>query len=144
MDLTALNDSDLLAETRSAAHLVRTNELGLLLCLVEVDRRRVYAGLVYSSMREFGRKELKMDGASAARRSHSARALRLIPERAEHFVSGALNITNASFAITFSRREAKVEHHLSTISAPTKNSIFLNAYSTKPKPKWFIFSKRIP
>ena len=45
MDLNTLNDSELLAETRSAAWLVRTNKLAPFHGLIEVDRRRVYAGL---------------------------------------------------------------------------------------------------
>jgi len=80
----------------------------------EVENRRLYLDLGYTSLFAYLAKGLGYTPASAQRRIESARLMRIIPEIKADLLSGALNLTQLSMVAHGIRQKAKSKIILST------------------------------
>ena len=104
-NLRALSDESLLQETQVLVAEERRVSLAVLHHLQEIDRRRLFAGLGFSSLYEYATRALGYSEASAQRRIQAARLLSQCPELAPQIESGSLSLSVLSQAQTFFRRE---------------------------------------
>ena len=94
LSLAGLSDERLVAELGERVRRVNEDKAGLLPYLAEVDRRRLYAKLGYSSMFTFCVQRFRMSEATAVKRIRAARAAQRFPilldmiARAEIHLSG--------------------------------------------------------
>ena len=109
MNLKHLTDKCLLADTKKLASEERKITIQLLHHLKEVDKRKLYSDLGYSSLFDFCVIELGYADSSAQRRIVSARLLSEIPSIESKIQSGSLNLTNISNLTHFFREENIVE-----------------------------------
>ena len=93
MKLTHLTDQTLLKDTKSLAQKECSLKIQILWHLREIDRRKLYADLKYSSLWEYATKELGYSEGTAFRRITAARALGAMPELATKLHEGGLNLT---------------------------------------------------
>ena len=105
MNLKNISDSELLSATRRLVQEERRLTLEILHHLREIDRRRLYAELKFSSLFDYCVKELGYAGGSAQRRIDSMRLLRELPEIEERIEAGTLNLSLISQACKFFRHE---------------------------------------
>lgn len=114
MKLTHLTDQSLLADTKLLAQKERTLSTQVLWHLREIDRRKLYADLKYSSLWEYATKELGYSEGTAFRRITAARALGAMPELGIKLNEGTLNLTTVAAVL----KEFKNE------STPKKRQVF--------------------
>ena len=105
-NLRNLSDESLISETKTLVQDERRVSLAILHHLREIDRRRLFAGLGYSSLYEYCTRVFGYAEASAQRRIQAARLLADCPELAPQIESGSLSLSVLSQAQTFFRREA--------------------------------------
>lgn len=105
MKLTHLTDKTLLADTKTLAQKERTLTTQILWHLREIDHRKLYSDLKYSSLWEYTTKELGYSEGTAFRRITAARALGAMPELETKLNQGSLNLT----ALTSVLKEFKDE-----------------------------------
>jgi 5-methylcytosine-specific restriction endonuclease McrA len=106
MNLRHLTDKALLADTKKLAHQERIITASILHHLKEIERRRLFSDLGYSSLFHYATKDLGFSDGSAMRRINSARLLADLPSIEAKIKSGELNLTNvASAAQTFKNEE---------------------------------------
>lgn len=98
MNLRHLTDQSLLIDTKNLAKGERDLSLKVLHHLKEIERRRLFSDLRYSSLFEYAVKELGYSEPEAARRIKSARLLDEIPEIEQKIEEGVLNLTNVAMA----------------------------------------------
>jgi hypothetical protein len=91
--LDHLSDSALLTNLTALVSRDRRSRATLLAYLAEVDARRLYAPVGYSSMFAFCVEELRFSEGSAARSIHAARAARRFPALFTAVAEGRLHIT---------------------------------------------------
>lgn len=101
MKLTHLQDKTLLDDTKILAGVDRETTLKLLHHLKEIDRRKLYSDLKYSSLFNYCIHELGYSEGSAQRRIVAARMMRDIPEIEEKIETGELTLTNISLVNQF-------------------------------------------
>lgn len=101
MNLKHLTDSVLLADTKFLVNRERELTTKILHHLKEIDKRKLYSDLKYSSLYEYCIRELGYSEASAHRRIVAARMLETIPEIEEKIDQGLLNLTNIAQANQF-------------------------------------------
>lgn len=77
--------------------------------LKEIDRRRLWAEMAYSSLFEYCTKALRFSESQAYRRISALKLIREIPQVEEKIVSGELNLTTITQAQTFFNQEAKIQ-----------------------------------
>ena len=92
----SLSDSDLLAETVRAAGIERQSTVGLLALLVEVDARKLFLGLGYSSLFVYCTQALHLSESAAYSRITAARATRSFPSVLTLLTNGAVTLTTVS------------------------------------------------
>jgi hypothetical protein len=92
----SLSDSDLLTQTASQARAEKAATLTLLEHLAEVDERRAYAILSYSSLFDYVTRGLGYSESQASERVNAVRLLRQNTGVREHLSSGALTLTAAA------------------------------------------------
>lgn len=105
MDLRHLTDKQLLKDTEFLVKNERAMSTKILHHLKEIDRRKLYCDLKYSSLYEYCVKVLKLTEASAQRRIQAARLLADLPEIEARIESGALSITNLANASSFFKKQ---------------------------------------
>ena len=105
LNLKILSDNSLLESTRDLAAKEREITLSILHHLREVERRRLFAVLGYSSLHEYCRQDLHWSEGSAHRRISSMRLLKELPELEKKLETGILNLSLLSQAQSFLRRE---------------------------------------
>lgn len=98
MDLKHLNDETLLKDLKTFVKQERALLTQVLHHLLELDSRKLYSSLGYSSLYEYACKELKYSADQAYRRIQAMRLLREIPELNQKIDSGALSLSNISQA----------------------------------------------
>lgn len=106
-DLRIIPDDDLL---RSLKHLVaRERKLccEILSFINEVERRRLFAELGYSSCFDWLTKDIGYSGPAAYRRIQAARLMRAVPSASSKVASGELNLTTLAKAQSMIRTEEK-------------------------------------
>ena len=114
MDLKNLTDQTLLSETIKLRGEEREILNKLLHHLREIERRRLFSSLGYTSLFDYAVRGLKYSEDQAQRRISAMRLLKEIPEIEEKIVTGELSLTNLSIAQSAFRqaptsREEKVE-----------------------------------
>lgn len=119
--LQALADSELLSKIQSLAADERRITLELLHHLREMEARRLFAKMGYSSLFEYVVHELKYSTGTAHRRVSSMRLLRDLPEIEASIESGKLNLCNLSQAQRFFRQEEKANGE--KVSAEKKREV---------------------
>ncbi len=108
MNLKHLTDQALLIDTELAVKNEKKATIVVLYHLKEVDRRRLYADLKYSSLIEYAKGQLNYEGGEAYRRVAAMNLLTEIPEIAPALESGKLNLTHLNMAQTHFNKERKV------------------------------------
>lgn len=98
MNLKHLTDKTLLADTKFLASEYREATAKLLHHLREIDNRKLYSDLGYSSLFLYAVKELGFDESSASRRVKAARLLEVMPEIEQKVESGELSLSNLAKA----------------------------------------------
>ncbi len=96
MRLSHLTDKTLLQEIKNLASNERSQTLLLLHHLREIDSRKLYADLKYSSLFDYCTRELGFSEGSAQRRIVASRMLKELPELGSKIESGKLTLTNIS------------------------------------------------
>jgi hypothetical protein len=92
----SLGDEALLARLKSLVAQERKHLAGVLACLGEVDRRRLFAPRGFQSMFDYCFLELRYSEGAAYRRIHSARAAREFPEILSYLADGSLSLSAVS------------------------------------------------
>ena len=108
MKLSHLTDETLLNETQSLVKQEREITLKVLHHLREIEKRRLFSKLGYSSLYTYCTQELKYSEASAQRRISSMRALFEMPELEAKIQTGALSLSNLSQAQSYFYAEKKL------------------------------------
>jgi hypothetical protein len=109
MNLTHLTDRALLSDTKALAQEYRRVTLKLLHHLKEIERRRLFSDLGYSSLFDYVVKDLGFSESSAIRRIHAARLLIEIPEIESKIESGSLTLSNLSQASHFFKEDKNID-----------------------------------
>lgn len=115
MNLKFLTDIALLKDTKTLASEYREVTAKLLHHLKEIEERKLYSELGYSSLFKYVVVELGFDEASAVRRIKAASLLKEMPQIEDKIESGELTLSNISKAVDIFRQneitdiEKKVE-----------------------------------
>ena len=109
MNLKNLSNQELVHETKQAVVEERKITLKVLHLLRELQERKAYLDLGYSSLFDFAVQGLGYSESAAQRRISSMRALCEIPELEEKVKEGRLSLSTISQAQSFLRQEAKLE-----------------------------------
>jgi hypothetical protein len=96
MQLSHLTDKTLLLETKNLVTSEREATARVLHHLKEIDRRKLFSEMKFTSLFDYCVRELGYSEASAYRRIVAARLLAEIPEIDEKIETGALTLTNIS------------------------------------------------
>lgn len=112
-NLRKLTDKDLLQKTEMLVQKERATTLEVLQCLREIEIRRLFVDLGFSSMYEMCIKYYKYSEGQTQRRLSAARLLKELPEIESKIQSGSLNITTLAKVQTFVRAEKQAQNILS-------------------------------
>ncbi len=147
MDLRKVSDQELLSRTKQLVAREREGLTEILQHLREIERRRLFADLKYSSLYDYCREVLGYTEAESKGRIDAMRLIRELPEIEESVKSGDLSLTNLVQAKSFFRSEEKeasapmgVEEKLEVIESLKKKStreaekILLAKSSSEPEP----------
>jgi len=107
-----MNDQELMTTTKELVKKEKQYTLQILKHLEEIDRRRCFADLGYSSLFQYCVKELFYSEMEAAARVNSARLLRTIPVVGKKIVDGTISLTTASQLQTFIKKEKIKDENL--------------------------------
>lgn len=105
MNLKHLTDKTLLNELKRISRQEREITTNILHHIKEVERRKLFSDLRYSSMLEYLIKDLGYSEGAASRRLQSARMLKDIPEIEKKLEEGSLSLSNLNKAAGFFRKE---------------------------------------
>ena len=94
IEIGRMSDATLVAETKRVAEVERRSTADLLALLVEVENRRVYLALGYSSLFAFSTQALHLSEQAAYSRITAARAARRFPLILELLSQGALSLSS--------------------------------------------------
>ena len=108
-----LSDKVLIDQTDFLVEHERGITILVLRHLREIETRRLFADLGYSSMFEYCIKRLRYSEAEALPRLRSARLMTELPEIEKQIEEGSLNVTNLSKIQSFVRAEKAAQHGLS-------------------------------
>lgn len=98
MNLQNLLDAELLTGTKAWVEKERTALHAVLHHLYEIERRRLFSSLKYSSLFAYVTEELKYSESEAIRRISAMRLMRELPQIEEKISSGDLSLTNLGLA----------------------------------------------
>lgn len=101
MDLRHLTDQSLLADTKFLASREREITTKMLHHLQEIDKRRLYSDLGYTSLFAYCLKELGYSESAASRRIQGARLLNDLPQLEKKIENGSLSLMNATLLTPF-------------------------------------------
>lgn len=143
-----LSDQQLMKKTYLLVEKERQTLEQILEHLQEIQRRRLYADLGYSSLFKFLVKEFKYSEGAAVRRINALNLLQKVPEIKAMIASGELNLTVASQAQTFSKnmRVQETKQVLEKVKGKTKDEatvelLRLSQSDTSVKPKQLVERK---
>lgn len=105
MNLNDLSNESLLSQTKLFAQKEREMTLQVLHHLKEVERRRLFASLGYSSLFDYVTRELGYCAASACRRIDAMRLLKELPALENKIQDGALTLSAVARAQSFFKKE---------------------------------------
>jgi len=112
-DVKYLRDKVLLAQTDYLVNEERQNTILILRHIREIEIRRLFIDLGFSSMYEYCIKHLKYSEGQTQRRLSSARLFTELPEIENKIQAGDLNITSLSKIQSFLKVEESAENELS-------------------------------
>ncbi len=144
--LAALDNEALLAATRSLVARSNATEVELLLHLGEVDKRRLYAELGFSSMHRYCTELLGFSTYVALDRIGVARLANQHPDLLKHLAAGRLNVTSLKIlASLLSKEDAKGAERIAAraFGLTTKNVAELAA-ELEPKPLLADSARKLP
>jgi hypothetical protein len=107
MNLKTISDEKLLIDTKHYAFEEKKNGTLVLQHIREIDARKLFASLGYSSLYDYCLRELSLSEGSAARRIQATRLIRDLPEYEKKLKDGSVHETNLGKAQVFFNREAK-------------------------------------
>jgi hypothetical protein len=107
--LRGLSNRELLTRLEKLHGTEREVQLNILFHLIEIDRRRLYLKMAYSSLFEFCTGHLNYSKSAAGRRISAARCIGRFPRVAELFRSGELNLCAVSMIAGILTRENAAE-----------------------------------
>lgn len=107
MQLKQLTDEALRANTKRWVQQEREVLTTILHHLREVEKRRLFSKLKFTSLFDYAVKELKYHEMEACRRISAMRLLRDIPEIEDKIADGSLSLSNLALAQTLFSRERK-------------------------------------
>jgi 5-methylcytosine-specific restriction endonuclease McrA len=138
-----LSDSDLLDETARAAGVERRATADLLHLLAEVDRRRLFLGLGYSSLFTYCTQALRLSEPAAYTRITAARAAARWPTILPRLAAGDVTLT----AVTLLATHLTDESHqalLDSVSHKSKREVERLVAGLNPKPDVASVLRRLP
>ncbi len=94
--LQSLNDTELTDKIKSLAREERELTRNIIEHIAEIDRRKTFLAMAYSSLFEYLTKEIGYSEGAAQRRIDAARLLQRVPEVAEKIEVGTLNLAQIS------------------------------------------------
>ncbi len=109
MNLQHLTDKTLLQDTKKLATSEREITVKVLHHLREIDRRKLFSDLGYTSLYDYCVRELRYTEAAAHRRIAASRLLTELPSIEKKIENGSLNLTNLANLTQFFREENIVE-----------------------------------
>ena len=130
--LRGISDKALLSGIRRLSETERKTVLSILVHLVEIDRRRLYLPLGYSSLYEFCVKQLGYCEATAVRRVNVARCIAQFPLAYRALASGKVSLSNLSMVTRIITAE-NVSDLLSRIEGAAKKEVELLVSSRNPR-----------
>ncbi|MBI5244714.1 MAG: HNH endonuclease [Elusimicrobia bacterium] len=104
-----LGDQELLLKLKALVAHERESLAGLLACLGEVDRRKLYADEGCPSMFAYCVQRLRYSESAAARRIHAARAARRFQEIYSHIKDGSISMSAVSMLAPYLTEENRHE-----------------------------------
>lgn len=113
-NLSQLSDQNLLNAAKNLVGEERKITILILHHLREIERRRLFATLGFSSLYEYCRQELGYGEASAHRRISAMRLIKEVPEVEDKINSGALSLSVISQVQSYFREKAKIDEPLKT------------------------------
>ena len=96
LNLTQLTDKSLLDQTKSLVQKERSLTVKILHHLQEIEKRKLFSDLNYSSLFEYATKHLGYSESAASRRISAMRLIKNLVEAESKIESGKLNLINAS------------------------------------------------
>ena len=96
LNLTQLTDQILLDQTKSLVQKERSLTVKILHHLQEIEKRKLFSDLNYSSLFEYATKHLGYSESAASRRISAMRLIKNLSEAESKIESGKLNLINAS------------------------------------------------
>ena len=105
--LSKLSDADLLAKTKSLVKEEKRITQEVLDHLEEVEYRKLYLSIGYSSLYSYCIGELGYSGSSADRRISAMRVIRNIPEAKEKLENGSVNLSTLTQLHGFLKRDSR-------------------------------------
>ncbi|MDR3606882.1 MAG: HNH endonuclease signature motif containing protein [Oligoflexia bacterium] len=114
MNFQKLSDSDLLSQTKSLVREETRLTTEVLHHLREIEARKLFCALGFSSLFEYAVRELGYSEASAQRRIASMRLLKELPQVEDKIKNGDLSLTVVAQAQSFFKQEAKSGHALTS------------------------------
>lgn len=118
LSLSSLSDAALLTETVRAAGVERRATAGLLALLAELDRRKLYLGLGYSSLFTYCTQALRLSEPAAYTRITAARAATRWPAVLARLADGDVTLT----AVTLLAAHLTDENHATLLDAARHKS----------------------
>lgn len=111
MDLKFLTDKQLLLDIKLYAFQEREIITVILHHLNEIDSRKLFSELKYSSMLDYAVKELKYSETAAIRRLQSASLLKDFPQLENKILKGELTLSNLQLSYRFFRKQEIKDPH---------------------------------
>lgn len=108
MNLNLLKNETLISQTKNLVKEERRAQIEVLLHLQEIERRRLFLPMGFSSLFDFVTKELDYSESAGYRRIQAMRLLRSTPEIQPKIESGSLTLSAAAQLQTFIKSEAKL------------------------------------
>ena len=108
MNLKHLTDKTLLNDARKLSLEERRLSSQLLYHIREIEKRKLFSDLGYSSLHQYLVMELKYSDGAASRRVKASRLLEQLPKLKEKIIDGSLSLSNISLAAGFFKNE-KIE-----------------------------------
>lgn len=134
-DLADLTDAQLITEVHARAERERTATGALIAAVAEVDLRRLYLGLGYSSLFVFCTKRLHLSERAAYGRITAARAARRFPMVLTLLENGSVTLTT----VTLLAPHLTAKNHVDVLAAAvhkSKREVECQVAGLNPQPRW--------
>jgi hypothetical protein len=125
MNLQKLSNDELAENLKSLISKEREILSEILEHILEIDRRKFYLKMAYSSLFDYLTKHLGYSAGSAQRRIDAARLMKDVPELSEKLESGSLNLSQVSLVQKAIRqKKVQISHKLEILEVLENKSFF--------------------